>query len=261
MFIDTHAHIYLDSFKNEYEDIVDRALSANVGRILMPNIDLDSIKQVMSLHDLFPQTCLPMVGLHPCSVKENYQVILDDLLSYLDDKACIAVGEIGIDLYWDTSFEYEQEAAFRQQILWSKERALPIVIHSRASIDRTIDIVTELQDGSLKGVFHCFSESISEAKRIMDIGFYMGIGGVSTFKKNESFRKTLKEIPLRSLLLETDAPYLTPAPFRGKRNESSYIPYIAQVIADTKTIDIETIEVTTTENAVKLFSLNIEEET
>ncbi|MFT4565187.1 MAG: TatD DNase family protein [Saprospiraceae bacterium] len=255
MFIDTHAHIYTDAFKDEYAEIVERAREANVNRILMPNIDAKSMKDVMDLHKMYPDACFPMVGLHPCSVNESFEEELDKLAEYLSKKEIIAVGEIGIDLYWDKTFEKEQTLAFRIQIQWAKKYDLPIVIHSRSSIDKTIEIVREEQDGSLRGVFHCFSEGIEEAKEIMDVGFYMGIGGVSTFKKTQDLRDTIAKIPLDHILLETDAPYLTPMPYRGKRNESSYIPYIADTVAKVKKLSIEEIAEKTTANAEALFRL------
>ena len=255
MFIDTHAHIYTDAFQNEYAEIVDRAKSANVNQILMPNIDVKSMKDVMDLHKMYPDACLPMVGLHPCSVKEDYEEELSILSTYLQKDEIIAVGEIGLDLYWDKTFAEEQTIAFRTQIQWAKQHDLPIVIHSRSSIDQTIAIVAEEQDGNLRGVFHCFSEGIEEAKAIMDLGFYMGIGGVSTFKKSQDLRDTIDKTPLEYLLLETDAPYLTPMPYRGKRNESSYIPYIAETIAKVKSMTVEEIAEKTTANATVLFRL------
>jgi len=255
MFIDTHAHIYTDAFQDEYAEIIQRARDANVHRILMPNIDGNSMNDVMNLHNLFPDTCLPMVGLHPCSVKADYEEELRNLSNYLGQSNIIAVGEIGIDLYWDKSFEQEQIIAFKKQIQWAKEYDLPIVIHSRSSIEKTIAIVEEEQDGNLRGVFHCFSEGWGEAKAILDVGFYMGIGGVCTFKKTQDLRDTIAQIPIDRLLLETDAPYLTPMPYRGKRNESSYIPYIADTVAKTKNISIDEVAEKTTANAKALFRL------
>lgn len=255
MYIDTHAHIYMEEFRDEYEDIVIRALAAKVNRILMPNIDLATMKDVLSLHNMYPDVCLPMVGLHPCSVTANYIDQLKSLEKYLPMEEIIAVGEIGMDLYWDVSLEKEQEEAFRMQIEWAKAHDYPIVIHSRSSIDKTISIIEQLQDGSLRGVFHCFGEGMAEAKRIMDVGFYMGIGGVSTFKKTVELRETIAAIPIKYLLLETDAPYLTPMPYRGKRNESSYIPYIAAVIAEAHNISIESVGKNTSDNAAALFGL------
>lgn len=255
MYIDTHAHIYLDQFKNDQDAIIERCLSAKVTKVLLPNIDIDTMEDVFGLVKQFPGICHPMVGLHPCSVTKEYQQQLTELKEHLSKASVIAVGEIGIDLYWDTSLHKEQEAAFRLQIEWSKEHHLPIVIHSRNSLEHTIRIVQEMQDGSLSGVFHCFGESKKEAQQIIDVGFHLGIGGVATFKKTQALRDLIKDIPLNSLLLETDAPYLTPAPFRGKRNESSYIPYIAQVIADAKGIEIEEVGRVTSESAKVLFGL------
>lgn len=255
MFIDTHAHIYTDAFQDDYAKIVQRAQDAHVERILMPNIDVNSMNDVMQLHKMYPDVCFPMVGLHPCSVNGDYERALESLAVYLKNEEIIAVGEIGMDLYWDTTFEKEQTIAFRTQIQWAKQYNLPIVIHSRNSIDRTIAMVREEQDGNLRGVFHCFSEGLPEAKAIMDLGFYMGIGGVCTFKKTQDLRDTITQIPIDSILLETDAPYLTPMPYRGKRNESSYIPYIAETIAIAKEMSVEEIAEKTTANAKALFRM------
>ncbi len=255
MYIDTHAHIYTTAFEGEYDDIVSRALAAKVTKVVLPNIDVPSMEQVFSLSASHPQHCYPMVGLHPCSVDSDFKKNLDLLYPFLDRSDVVGVGEIGIDLYWDKTFQEEQEIAFRRQIAWALEYDFPIAIHSRASLDITIRIVTEMQNGNLKGIFHCFSESIDDAKKIMDVGFYMGIGGVVTFKNNQALRDTLKNIPLNALLLETDAPYLTPMPYRGKRNESSYLPHIAEAIAVSKETTIKEVAKTTTQNALTLFRM------
>lgn len=255
MYIDTHAHIYSDAFHDQYDEVVDRAVKAQIQQILMPNIDVSSMSDVINLHQRYPEVCLPMVGLHPCSVDSNYREALQSLQVYLTDSTIIAVGEIGIDLYWDTTYEKEQIEAFATQIQWAKEADLPIVIHSRSAIDRTIAMVREHQDGSLRGVFHCFSEGVQEVEAIMELGFYVGIGGVVTFKKNQSLRDTIAATPLSRILLETDAPYLAPMPYRGKRNESSYIPHIAQVLADVYKTSITEIGAQTTQNAKDLFRL------
>jgi len=255
MYIDTHAHIYMDAFEGEHNDIVARALGANVSKIVMPNVDLPSINEVFKLHASHPNACHPMVGLHPCSVKADYKTVLSELYPLLDKQGVVGVGEIGVDLYWDKTFQAEQEESFRMQIAWALEKDYPIAIHSRSSIDVTIRIVSEMQNGNLRGIFHCFSEGPEEAKKIQGLGFLMGIGGVVTFKKNQALRDTIKDVPLSSLVLETDAPYLTPMPYRGKRNESSYIPFIAEAVAGAKEMSVREVAETTTQNALTLFGL------
>lgn len=255
MFIDTHAHIYMDKFEEDIDDIIKRSLDAKVNQILLPNIDVNSMESVFSLSRAYPNICKPMVGLHPCSVGASWKTVLNTLSSSLSEENIVAVGEIGVDLYWDTTFKKEQEDAFRYQIEWAKELDLPIVIHSRAAIDRTISIVTEMQDGRLKGIFHCFDQNLEAAKSIIDVGFLMGIGGVLTYKRNHELREVVKNIDLSHIVLETDAPFLPPVPFRGKRNESSYIPLIAERLAELHNTTIEHVAKTTSENAIALFSL------
>lgn len=255
MYIDSHTHIYLDQFDSDIEDAMQRCEDAQVKKLLLPNIDSKTIQRVKALSAKYPTTCYPMMGLHPCSVKENYQDELDILKQELGTGSYIAVGEIGIDLHWDKTFHTEQIDAFRQQIEWSRELKVPFVIHSRDSLDETIDIVTDMQDGHLQGVFHCFNGTVEQAHRIKDVGFYIGIGGVLTFK-NAGVDKVVQQLDIDNMILETDAPYLAPKPYRGKRNESSYIPLIAQRLAEVKAIDIKEIEKITTENTLKLFQLD-----
>ena len=255
MFIDTHAHIYIDRFKDDLNEIINRSLEQNVTQILMPNIDVATIDDVIATGKAYPEVCKPMVGLHPCSVNDQWKEDLQKLRPFLDDKKIIAVGEIGIDLYWDKTYAKAQEEAFRYQISWAKELGLPIVIHSRAAIDITIEIVTELQDGNLKGVFHCFDQSYEHGQRIINTGFYMGLGGVITYKKNNEIREAISQLPMSALILETDAPYLPPVPYRGKRNESSYIPIVAEMLSQIKDISIDEVAQITTENAKALFGL------
>ena len=253
MYIDTHAHIYVDQFKDDLGEVINRCAAQDIQKILLPNIDIATIDQVFDLHKAYPTLCYPMVGLHPCSIDASWQDNLDHLFHYLDRPEVIAVGEIGVDLYWDQTFAKAQEEAFRHQIHWAKERSLPIVIHSRAAIDITIRIVQEEQDGNLTGVFHCFDQTVEHARQIIDVGFYMGLGGVITYKKNDALRNTVSQIPLSSIILETDAPYLPPVPYRGKRNESSYIPLIAERLADIHGADIDHIKSITSVNAKRLF--------
>ena len=251
MFIDTHAHIYSEEFKDDFEAMLANAKSAGVTDIYMPNIDSTSIESMLDIATKHPE-CHPMIGLHPCYVKENFLDELRIVEKYLEQTEFVGIGEIGIDLYWDTTFSKEQDLVFRHQIGIAKEAGLPFVIHSRESLDLTIDIVTEMQDGSLKGIFHCFNGTDLQAQRIIDIGFYMGIGGVITYK-NAGVDKVVSGISLEYLVLETDAPYLSPVPYRGKRNECAYIRTIAERMAEIKQVSIDEIGAATTFNANKIF--------
>ena len=250
--IDTHAHMYLSQFDKDLLSAIERMDDQGVDRVYLPNIDVGSINRLDALSEHYPETFFPMMGLHPCSVKEDFMMQLAEIEKKLHNESYVGVGEIGIDLYWDKTFAAEQDKAYRIQIAWAEDLNLPYVVHSRDSLDLTIGISTELQNGGHRGIFHCFNGTLEQAQRIMDIGFLMGIGGVVTFK-NAGVDKVVKDIPLSSIVLETDAPYLSPVPFRGKRNEPSYLKYIVQKIAEVKDIDpTEVIEVTT-RNALDLF--------
>ena len=250
--IDTHCHLYLEAFKADIEPVMARAAADGVERFYLPAIDSSELDNLLNLEKFWPGKCYAMMGLHPCSVKENHSEELKLVESWLAKRAFVAVGEIGLDYYWDKTFVKEQQEAFHQQIEWAQAYNIPIVIHSRNSVDDCIRIVQEHQNGSLKGIFHCFSDGIEAAEKIMALGFYMGIGGVVTYK-NAGLAEVVKNIPLEHLVLETDAPYLTPVPFRGKRNESSYLKYIAEKIADIKNISLEEMAAVTTANAEKIF--------
>lgn len=255
MFIDTHTHIYLKDFKEDLSNVISRCKLSRVGKLLMPNIDVWTIDNVKELSELYPDLCLPMMGLHPCSVKEDYIKQMALIERELFDNQYIAVGEIGIDLHWDKTFKGEQKDVFKKQIEWALELNLPIVIHSRDSLDLTIQIVEDMQNGKLRGVFHCFNGTIEQGQKIKELGFYIGIGGVITFK-NAGVDQVVKELDLSTMILETDAPYLSPVPYRGKRNESSYIPIIGQRLAELKGLTLKEIEVSTTDNANNLFELD-----
>jgi len=220
----------------------------------LPAIDMSSFTAMKSLAARFPQNCLPMIGLHPTSVNELVEKELDFVESELSTGKYIAIGEIGIDLYWDQTFKSEQTEAFRRQLHWAKQYQLPVAIHMRDSFNEVYEIVKEEADGNLKGVFHCFTGNETDAKKIIDLGFYLGIGGVVTFK-NSGLGDVVANLPLESLLLETDAPFLTPAPFRGKRNDSHYIPYIAKKVAELTHRSVEEIAEITTNNSKRLFKL------
>lgn len=251
-FIDSHAHLFLPEFHEDEEAVMQRMMDAGVEKVFLPNIDSSTIGDLLNFEQKFPEHAFAMMGLHPCSVKENIEDELDIIKQQLSQRKFAAVGEIGLDFYWDITFKEQQIAAFNKQIDWALLYDLPIVIHSRNSTRECIDMVRSKQTGSLKGVFHCFSGTADEAHEIIDMGFYLGIGGVITFKKS-TLPEIIKDIDLSYMLLETDAPYLAPVPYRGKRNESSYIPLIAEKIAGVKGTGVGEVAKVTTENAKGLF--------
>ena len=253
--IDTHSHIYLPDFDEDRPLMMERAENEGIRTILMPAIDAGTHEQMIALEQESNGKHLSMMGLHPCSVRDNYERELDNVRKYLEERKFVAIGEIGLDFYWDLSFKEQQVEAFQKQISWALELDLPIVIHSRNSIDECIRVVEENQDGRLRGVFHCFSGNIDQAKKIMGLGFFLGIGGVITFK-NGGLDKVMADLPLHQVVLETDAPYLAPVPFRGKRNEPSYLKYVVQKLADIKKMHPEEIAQLTTENSIALFRLD-----
>lgn len=250
--IDTHTHLYAKRFDSDRAEMIGRAKAAGITTCYLPNIDSESIPGMMALEVEYPGYCIPMMGLHPCSVKENYKEELAIVRSWLEKRAFVAVGEIGIDLYWDKTFFEQQKEAFIQQAAWAVEYDIPIVIHSRESIDIIIDLIQQMKEPRIKGIFHCFTGTKAQSEAIIDLGFLMGIGGVVTFK-NGGLAETVADIDLSHLVLETDAPYLSPAPHRGKRNESAYVSLIADKIAVVKEVSTETVARVTTENAKKMF--------
>lgn len=252
--IDTHSHIYLDDFDPDLPDLVERADKVGIIKILMPAIDSGTHMKMLETEQRFTQVCASMMGLHPCSVRENYAAELEIAEGYLGKRKFVAIGETGLDFYWDLTFKEQQYEAFQRQIEWALQYDIPVVIHSRNSTDECIDMVFKNQHGKLKGVFHCFSGSLEQARRIIDLGFYLGIGGVVTFK-NAGLDKVMKDIDLEHIVLETDAPYLAPVPFRGKRNEPAYISFVVQKLAEIKGTNHEEIAAITTLNAQKLFGL------
>ena len=254
MLVDTHAHLYANDFDADRSQMIRKAIDSGVSKFYLPNIDSTSIPGLFNLCKEFPGNCFPMMGLHPCSVDNRYGDELQVVEHWLSKMKFCAVGEIGIDLYWDKTFINHQKDAFKHQIELAKKNKLPIVIHTRNSFEETFEIVSEMNDDSLKGIFHCFSGNLLEAKKIISLGgFKMGIGGVLTFK-NSGLDKVVKEIELENFVLETDSPYLAPVPHRGKRNESSYINLIAQRLSEIKNIDLQTIAEVTTKNAFELFN-------
>lgn len=251
-FIDTHTHLYDEQFSEDRTEAIRNAVDAGVTKMYLPNCNSETIDGMLQLAQQFPDNCLPMMGLHPCYVKEDYNAELKIVEEQLTSKKYCAVGEIGLDYYWDTSYKEQQIEAFELQIDWALQYDLPIIIHTRNSLQDGIDIVKKKQNGKLKGIFHCFGGSQQEAEQIIDLGFYLGIGGVVTFK-NSKLPETLKNIDLKHIVLETDAPYLAPTPYRGKRNESSYIPLVAEKLVDIKQVELSEIARITTENAQKVF--------
>ncbi|MBD3637758.1 MAG: TatD family hydrolase [Crocinitomicaceae bacterium] len=254
-FIDTHTHLFTEQFNEDRKEVVQRAVEAGISKLLLPNIDLDSIDAVHQMVSDYPENCIPMMGLHPCSVTENWEDQLSVIKGHLFSRDYIAVGEIGMDLYWDKSTKNYQEQAFAQQIEWAKELQIPIVIHVRDAFDEAFEVVDQLNDERLTGVFHCFTGSVEQAQHIISYGgFKMGLGGVLTFK-NSGLDKVIKQIDMAHFVLETDSPYLAPTPYRGKRNESSYLTYVASKLAEIKNIPIEEVAEITTKNAEELFGI------
>lgn len=250
--VDTHSHIYSPEFDADRPLILERAEKEGVGKILLPAVDAESHEMMLKVENDNPGRCFSMMGVHPCSIKENYRAELKIAREYFDQRKFMAVGEIGLDFYWDKTFTEQQYLAFHEQIEWALHFDIPIVIHSRNATDECIKVVKEHQKGNLKGVFHCFSGNTEQAKQLIELGFFLGIGGVLTFK-NSGLDKVMENINLDNVVLETDAPYLAPMPFRGKRNEPSYLKYVVEKLSIIKNTGIEEIALVTSVNAEKLF--------
>lgn len=251
--IDTHSHLYSAKFDKDRAAVHERT-KESLSHVFLPNIDMDSIPAMNTLADSDPELYYPMMGLHPCSVKEAYKTVLDNMEQAFGERKYYGVGETGLDYHWDTTFVSEQKASLRRHVEWAKDMDLPLILHTRKAMDDVIEICEEGQDGRLKGIFHCFNGDPEQAKKIMDLGFYMGIGGVLTYKK-AGVDAVVKDLPLESLVLETDSPYLPPTPHRGKRNESSYTLIIARKLADLKETTIPEVDKITSNNALTLFGL------
>lgn len=250
--IDTHAHLYAQEFTEDMAQVITRNLEAHVSKVYLPNIDLNTIDAMIALEAQYPDHCAAMMGIHPCYVGADFQQQLYQVAHWLGQRKFAAIGEVGIDLYRDKTYRHEQAEAFSIQLDWAKQYQLPVVIHCRGSFEETLEILERHQDGSLRGIFHCFSGTLQEAARIIDLGFYMGIGGIVTFK-NSGLASVVAKIGLEHLVLETDAPFLAPVPHRGKRNEPAYLLYIAETIATLHQVDLATVAQRTTENAKKVF--------
>ena len=252
MLIDTHCHLYLEEFRQDSDEVIKRAIAAGVDRFYLPAVDSITTVDMLKLETQYPGVCIPMMGLHPCSVKDNYVAEMELVNSWLTNRKFAAIGEIGLDFYWDKTFIKEQYYVFNRQIELAIQYDLPIVIHTRDAMAETIDVIKNYK-GKARGIFHCFGGSLEEANHIIDLGFYMGIGGVVTYKKS-GLAEVIKQIGLQNIVLETDSPYLTPVPFRGKRNESSYLKYIVEKIAEIKSLTVEEVATATSANALKVFS-------
>ena len=252
---DSHAHLFLEQFDADRHEVIRNAINQDVRYMILPNIDKDSINPMMELVRDFPRNCFPMMGLHPTSVGKDYAVHLEAVKDWLKKEKFYAIGEMGIDLYWDKTYFVEQQKAFRIQVGLALEYDLPVVIHSRNSFDEIFLLLEEVYRPELKGVFHCFTGTLAQAEHIIDMGFMLGIGGVLTYK-NSGLAEVLEKIQLEHLLLETDAPFLAPVPNRGKRNESAFVVEVAKKLAEIKRIDLEEVAETTTRNAMELFRIN-----
>ncbi|MBA9077903.1 TatD family hydrolase [Rufibacter quisquiliarum] len=251
-FIDTHAHVFSPEFDEDREEMLQRAQAAQVAQVYMPNIDVASIDAMLQVEEKHAW-CHAMMGLHPCYVKQEFEKDLAVIEKWLETRSFKGIGEAGLDLYWDKSLLDQQREALRVQCGWAKKYQRPIILHTRDAFQETLEIVQEQQDGTLRGIFHCFSGTVEEAQAVLGVNFLLGIGGVSTFK-NGGLEPVLQQIDLKHLVLETDSPYLAPVPRRGKRNEPAYLPYVAQRIAEIKSMTVEEVATATTANALDLFA-------
>ncbi|HPH84862.1 MAG TPA: TatD family hydrolase [Ferruginibacter sp.] len=252
MLIDTHCHLYVKEFETDIESVIRRAEAAGVERFYMPAIDHETNQALINLEERFPGKCFAMMGLHPCSVNEHFQVALDEVSTWLEKRKFAAIGETGLDFYWDKTFVKEQYYALEKQIEWAIQYQLPIVLHTRNATQETVDVIKKYAGTGLKGIFHCFGGSLDEAQQIIELGFYLGIGGVVTYK-NAGLAEVLEKLDLANIVLETDSPYLSPVPFRGKRNESAYLKNITEKLAGIKQVSVEEVARITTGNAREIF--------
>jgi len=251
---DTHTHLYYENDNGKRKALVSRCLENEISRLFLPNVDASSVAKVFSLTSQFPDICYPMLGLHPCSVKAGWEEELSAIKQAANELKIVAIGEIGIDLYWDKTTLPQQITAFKQQIAWAKALKLPIIIHCRDAFNEVYEVLQQEQGEDLRGIFHCFGGTVEQADKIIALGFYLGIGGVVTYK-NAGLDKVVAQLDLKHLVLETDSPYLTPAPHRGKPNESAYLTYIAEKVAEMQQTDLETVARVTTENSKLIFGV------
>ena len=249
--IDTHSHIYGPEFDGDRTEVIQRALESGISKIFLPNINEESISPMMAVANDYPGVCFPMMGLHPEDVRDDWSVVLDRMEPLLD--GMIAVGETGLDFYWDSTFRKEQIESFERQICWARDKDLPLVVHMRKAEPELLDAMERHKADGLRGVFHCFGGSIESARRMLKYeGFALGIGGVVTFK-NSHLAETLKGVPLERLVLETDAPYLTPVPYRGKRNEPFYVTYVASCLSNIYNVSLEEVNEVTNRSVARIF--------
>lgn len=251
---DTHTHQYYDTDTGVHAERMQQCFDAGISRLFLPNVSAESVELISSMVQAYPNNCFAMLGLHPCEVKADWQQQITLIKTSGSALKIYAVGEIGIDLYWDTTYLREQQEAFRQQIAWAKALNLPIVIHCRNAFDQVYEILQQEHDEKLRGIFHCFSGTVEQARQVIDLGFYLGIGGVVTYK-NAGLDKVVEQLDLKHLVLETDAPYLTPVPYRGKPNRSAYLAYVAQKVADLYHTSVESVADITTQNSKIIFGI------
>ena len=251
---DTHTHLYYETDQDKQAQLMERCLTNQVGRLFLPNVDVASIEMINNLVSRYPENCFAMAGLHPCDVKEGYENQLESIYNSINNRKIYAIGEIGIDLYWDKTTLGIQQNAFKKQIKWAKNLGLPIVIHCREAFDEVFEVLESERDEKLRGIFHCFTGNLAQAKQAIGLNFYLGIGGVVTYKK-AGLDNVLLDIPINNIVLETDSPYLAPVPFRDKPNESSYLVHIAQKVADIYGLTLEEVAKVTTENSIEIFGV------
>ena len=251
---DTHTHLYYVTDLQKQSQLMERCFAFSVERLFLPNVDVKSIAMIDDLVKRYPKNCFAMAGLHPCDVKDDYVEQLATIYQSIAARKIYAIGEIGIDLYWDKSTLAIQQDAFKQQINWAKQLNLPFVIHCREAFDEVFEVLEQMKDEKMRGIFHCFTGDLKQAKRAFDLGFYRGIGGVVTYKK-AGLDLVLADISLEHVVLETDSPYLAPVPYRGKPNESSYLIHIAQKVADIYKISVEEVADVTTANSKNIFGI------
>jgi len=251
---DTHTHLYYETDNTKRDGLIQRCRENSIHRLFLPNVDAASVPRAYALTEAYPDMCFPMLGLHPCDVKAAWEQELEEIKSFHNQHKIYAIGEIGIDLYWDKTTLDIQIQAFKTQIAWAKSLKLPIVIHCRDAFDQVFEVLQQEQGEDLRGIFHCFTGTVEQAEQVIDLGFYLGIGGVVTYK-NSGLDKVVEQVDLKHIVLETDSPYLTPVPYRGKPNESSYLIYVAQKVADLHQTDLETVAAITTENSKKIFGV------
>ncbi len=253
MIVDTHTHLFVEEFDADREEVIERAKSSGIEKFVLPNIDIESIKRLKKTVAAYPDEMLPLMGLHPTSVKENYQEVLSKIKEELDSGIYYGIGEIGIDLYWDKSFLKQQQDAFQTQLQWAKEKKLPVSIHIRDAFDEVFEIIEQEKSADLTGVFHCFTGNKAQAQKAIDLNFFLGIGGVITFK-NGKIDKFISDISPENIVVETDAPWLAPTPYRGKRNEPAYINLIIDKLAQIYEMNREELACLLYHNSMDIFN-------